>query len=758
MICSALVAWQASAQSIPQIDAVIEAAIQRGELPGAVCLVGKGGEVLHRRAYGVRTLEGTREAMTLDTIFDAASLTKVVATTSSILKLMEEGKVRLADRVTTFIPEYQGGKSEITVRHLLTHYSGLRPDLDLEPAWSGYELGIQKAVVDKPTSEPGTKFVYSDINFILLGEIVRRVAGKPLHEYAKDQIFLPLGMTETTFLPPVAWRDRIAPTERLKGEAQSLRGVVHDETTRFMGGVAGHAGLFTTADDLAKFARMILGRGKPLFSPLTIQQATRVQSPAGMTALRGLGWDIDSPFAGNRGDLYPVGSFGHTGFTGTSLWVDPASDSYVILLANAVHPMRRPPITPLRGRVATVAAAYVSRMVAAASSAVPAGSSAVSAAPVVKTGLDRMVEQKFAPLVGKNVGLITNHTGISRDGRRNIDLMLAAGVKLKALFSPEHGFQGKEDHDQVKNSKDAASGLPVYSLYQDENRKPNANDLRGIDTLVFDIQDIGARFYTYGCTMRNAMEVAADLNLSFVVLDRPNPITGNHVEGPMIDASEFSFVGCLPIPVRHGFTMGELARFANDRIPKKAQLTVIPLENWKRGYWFDQTGQTWVNPSPNMKSLAAATLYPGIAWLEFLTNYSVGRGTDAPFEQVGAEWMDGVKVAARLNSLGLAGVRVYPTSFEPTSSKLAGKKVNGVRFVLTDRDRFDATHFGAALVEALVALYPKQIDVLANRKLIGDLETIRRLTKGEAARMVKLNWMKALEEFQALRQSYLIYE
>lgn len=721
------------AQTIPQIDQVIEAAIAKGELPGAVCLVGQRDRVLHLKAYGQRAVEPAREPMTLDTIFDAASLTKVVATTSSMLRLIEDGKVRLGDRVTVYLPEFQGGKSEITVRHLLTHYSGLRPDVDLEPVWSGYETGIQKALVDKPVAEPGAKFIYSDINFILLGEIVRRVGGKPLNEFARENVFLPLGMMETGFLPDAKLLGRIAPT-------QKLHGVVHDPTTRFMGGVAGHAGLFTTADDLAKFARMYLRKGAPLYAPLTIAAATRPQSPAGMTALRGLGWDIDSPFAGNRGDLYPVGSFGHTGFTGTSLWIDPSTESYVILLANAIHPNGRPPITPLRGRVASAAAAYISRLGAR-----------------VVNGIDRLEQEKFAGLAGKTVGLISNHTGILADGRRNIDAMLAGGVKLKALFSPEHGFSGKFDDEKVTDTRDPVSKLPVYSLYYGEKREPNPATLKGIDTLVFDIQDIGSRFYTYGCTMKNAMEVAAKLDIEFVVLDRPNPITGTRVEGPMIDAEAMSFVGCLPVPLRHGMTMGELARFANDLAPKKAKLRVVEMQNWRREMWFDETGLPWVNPSPNMKSLAAATLYTGIGMIEYAKNYSVGRGTDLPFEQVGAEWIDGAKLAARMNGVGLRGVVFTPISFVPTTSIIEGKTARGVRMILTDRNVVEPTRVGLELICALRDLFGKQIDHVGNKKLIGSLETIRRLDAGEAATVIQQTWVAPVEEFLKKRQQFLIY-
>ncbi|HUO97497.1 MAG TPA: serine hydrolase domain-containing protein, partial [Rhizomicrobium sp.] len=304
------------------LDECVEKAIAAGKTPGAVVLTGHPGQVLYKKAYGDRALEPRRERMSEDTIFDAASLTKVIATTSSIMKLFEQGKVRLGDRVTEYLPEFQGGKSDITVRHLLTHFSGFRPDLDLDPAWHGYDTGVRMAIADKPRTAPGERFVYSDINFILLGEIVRVVSGKPLNEFAEQEIFRPLGMNETRFLPPEGWRPRIAPTERENGVP--LRGVVHDPTARMMGGVAGHAGLFTTADDLARFAEMMLNlgeyRGARIFSPLTVRKFTEPNTPPHQFILRGLGWDIDSPFSSNRGELFPLGSYGHTGFTGTSLW------------------------------------------------------------------------------------------------------------------------------------------------------------------------------------------------------------------------------------------------------------------------------------------------------------------------------------------------------------------------------------------------------------------------------------------------------
>ncbi|MEK7753030.1 MAG: serine hydrolase, partial [Acidobacteriota bacterium] len=461
------------------------------------------------------------------------------------MKLFEEGKIRLNDPVTRYLPAFQDGKSDITVRHLLTHFSGLRPDLDLEPAWSGYETGIQKALIDQPAGPPGVRFVYSDINFILLGEMVRQLSGQTLPDYAREKIFEPLGMRDTMFRPSESLRGRIAPTERLAGASESLRGVVHDETTRYMGGIAGHAGLFTTADDLAKFAEMMINRGERdgvrVLSSATVQKFTTPQSPADQPILRGGGWDMDSAYSSNRGELFPIGSFGHTGFTGTSLWIDPVSKSYVVLLANSVHPQRRPPITSLRGRVATAAAAALGIDLAGVAltgyneTIVGAGlRRAVNRNVQALTGLDVLAAERFAPLKGKRAGLITNHTGLDRDGRRNIDAMIEAGVNLTALYSPEHGIGGREDRQDIGDSRDSKTGIPIYSLYQGENRKPSDQMLRQVDLLVFDIQDVGARFYTYMCTMRNAMIEAARLKLPFWVLDRPNPITGVRVEGPML--------------------------------------------------------------------------------------------------------------------------------------------------------------------------------------------------------------------------------
>ena len=747
-------------------DAVVQEAVAKGQIPGAVLLVGHAGKVVFTKAYGSRSLVPTREPMTEDTIFDLASLTKVVATTPSVMKLFEQGRIRLDDPVTDYLPAFQGGHSDITIRNLLTHFSGLRPDLDLKPEWSGYETGIEKALSDPPAGPPGVKFVYSDINFILLGEIVHKLSGKTLDEFAAETVFEPLGMKETGFRPAASLRPRIAPTEIDPATGKPLRGVVHDPTSRFMGGVAGHAGLFSTAADLARYAQMMLDEGKAegqqLFSPLTIRKFTSPQTPPGQPILRGLGWDIDSPFSSNRGELFPIGSYGHTGFTGTDLWIDPASQSYLILLTNAVHPRGGKSIKSLRARLATIVAATYgySRpgVILTGYDDFSAGERrTVARNGEALTGLDVLARDKFAPLLGHHIGLITNHTGLGRDGKRNIDLMRAAGVDIKAIFSPEHGLAGKEDQENIGNTKDAATGIPVLSLYDGKSRRPSEAMLAGVDTLVFDIQDIGARFYTYSCTMVYSMEEAARRKIPFYVLDRPNPITGVHVEGPVLDLALESFVGCAPVPVRHGMTLGEIAGLVNGEMHLNADLHVIKAEGWQRGDWFDSTGLAWVDPSPNMRSLNAALLYPGIAMLEASTNYSVGRGTGAPFEQVGATWIDGQQLARFLNSRNITGIRVYPTRFMPDSSNGKGEWLNGVRFVVTDRDNFDSVRFGLELAYALGQLYPGRIPWPRNRSLIGSAQVVRELEMGTPPETILQRNRQRLETFLSTREKYLLY-
>jgi uncharacterized protein YbbC (DUF1343 family)/CubicO group peptidase (beta-lactamase class C family) len=754
------------------IDAIVEEAIQAGKAPGAVVLIGHEGKVVFRKAYGSRSRIPTLQPMAEDTIFDIASLTKVVATTTAIFQLVEQGRIRLMDPVAEYWPEFAAnGKAAITIRDLMTHYSGLRPSLSLKPEWSGYETAMQMIVGETPMVPPGSRFIYSDIGFETLGEVVRRVTGQPFDVYCAENIFRPLGMKDTIFNPPAALRERIAPTQYKDGTSgEMLWGKVHDPTAYNMGGVAGHAGLFSTADDLALFAQMLLDGGARggvrVLSPLSVEKMTLPQAPPNSLMQRALGWDIDSPYATNRGELLPVGSFGHTGFTGTSIWIDPVSRTYIILLSNRVHPDGKGDVGSLRARLATLVGAAlgpasVEKVLASRRSLT--GLNELTRGwrltpprnGQVQTGIDVLAARKFKPLSGRRVGLITNHTGRDSTGTSTVELLRRApNVTLRAIFSPEHGFTGTED-DRVGSTRDRRTGLPVYSLYGEVER-PTARMLEGIDALVFDIQDAGARFYTYITTMAYAMEEAAKKGIPFYVLDRPNPVNGVAVEGPMLDPDQVSFVGYMPMPVRHGMTVGELATMFNRERNISARLHVVKMQGWVRSDWFDETGIEWVNPSPNLRSLTAAALYPGVAMIEG-ANVSVGRGTDTPFELVGAPWIRGKKLAELLNARRIQGVRFVPVKFTPRSGPFQGKVCEGVNILLLDRNALDAAALGVGLAAALYQLFPDEFDLDKTLRLVGARWVLEAIKAGEHPARIVYLWQEALEEFRLRRALYLLY-
>ena len=765
------VAGQPAANRFAAMDTLMEQAIAARQTPGGVVLVGRDDELLFEKAYGQRAVVPAAESMTIDTIFDLASLTKVVATTTAVMQLVEQGRLRLNDSVASLIPGFERyGKGDITVRHLLTHVSGLRPDVDLDP-WQGYDAAIELARDEVPTAAPGERFVYSDINFFVLGDIVARVTGQPLDRYTRDRIFQPLGMVDTEFNPPETKRARIAPTERCEvaapypcatPNAPVLRGVVHDPTSRRMGGVAGHAGLFSTAPDLSRFARMLLHGGQlgtvRVLSPATVTRMTTPSTPPGMSAVRGLGWDIDSQYSSNRGDLFPIGSFGHTGFTGTSIWVDPVSRLYVVFLSNRVHPDGKGDVTPLRGRIATAAVAAATGS-ASAPAALGAPTAPIApAAPIapVLPGIDVLAQQGFAPLKGKRVGLVTNHTGISANGRSTIDVLSSApDVRLAALFSPEHGIRGILDAN-VPSERDEKTGLTIHSLYG-ETRRPTDAMLAGLDVLVVDLQDIGTRFYTYMSTMGYVLEEAAKKKINVVVLDRPNPINGWQVEGPAVDPEHVGFIAYFPaMPIRHGMTMGELARLFNDENKIGANLTVVPAANWRRDYWFDQTGLTWVNPSPNMRNLNQATLYPGIGAIEY-SNVSVGRGTDQPFEQIGAPWIDGRLLASTLNARALPGIRFYPVTFTPASSKYAKEQCHGVFMVVSNRAVLQPARVGLEIAAAVWKLHGDKYRMENTDRLVGSRKALERVKGGEDPARVAADWLTPEARWRRMRAKYLLY-
>ena len=737
-----------------EMDAAVRLAIADRRLPGGVLHIERNGSV-YQAAFGNRADQPQAEANTSDTIYDLASLTKVMATTPAVMKLVEQGKLEIDAPVSRYLPGFVGDQKErVTVRSLLTHTSGERPGMG-GAGWKGYEEGIAKALAQPLGDEPGKLIRYSDVNFILLGELVRKVSGEPLDVFCAREIYAPLKMTDTMFRPPAALLPRIAPTT-----TGVVRGEVHDPTARQLGGVAGHAGLFSTATDVAKFARMLLGGGSVL-KPETIALMTAVATPPNIEGRRGLGWDIDTPYGGPRGRWFPLGSYGHTGWTGGSLWIDPFSKTFIIFLSNRNHPTESGNVLPLRMTLGTLAAEAVKDFnFIYVPGALTPGVATIRHAPVEKpgtqvlTGIDVLVRDQFAPLKGLRIGLVTNQTGIDRNRRRTVDLLAKAeGVKLVALFSPEHGIAGKLD-EKIGDAKDAATGLPVFSLYG-EGRAPTAAQLAELDAMVFDIQDIGCRFYTYISTMGECMTAAGRAKKKFIVLDRPNPLGGTTVEGPVLDG-ERSFTGWHDIPVRHGMTVGELARMFNEERKLGADLTVIRCEGWHRDQWFDQTSQPWVNPSPNMRSLTAAALYPGVGLIEFC-NVSVGRGTDRPFELVGAPYVDDRRFAAEMNAAGLAGVYFTAVRFTPTASVFAGKECGGVSITVTDRRSMNPVDIGIELARTFQRLHPKEWQPEKIAKLLVHPPTSAGIADMKPLTSIHESWVPAREAFQQRREKVLIY-
>jgi uncharacterized protein YbbC (DUF1343 family)/CubicO group peptidase (beta-lactamase class C family) len=795
-------------------------------------------------------------------------------------------------------------------------------------------------------SAPGTKFVYSDINFITLGAIVEKLSGEPLDVYAQQHIFTPLEMKGTSYHPfkkacgpsnaigsaiafvePKATEIRnpdgspavlfpgsymckagqwhvdtelgTAPTQRdNEGTAETnpdfdhlLRGTVHDPTTRRMGGVAGQAGVFSTAADVARFAQALLDRlaGRPSDFPVkreTLKLMTTPEQPktalASATiftadgrpttgvAVRGFGWDINSSFSRPRGEVFPIGSFGHTGFTGTSLWMDSASDTYIVLLANSVHPRGASPISPLRGEVATQVAKALglespthgdeAAMKEAPAhpfnddqgmiSLVPPGPMATRDVHLestvqqperghVFTGIDVLESTNFAALkelAAKHnghlrIGLLTNQTGVDAQGRRTIDILRSAGsgIELTKLFSPEHGIFGAKDSENNGQEIDPATGLKVTSLYgpKDSDKRPKPEDLASLDAIVIDLQDAGVRFYTYETVLgyfidATNCELLRQHWFEIVVLDRPALIGGEAVQGPMSDTAP-SYINYSPEPVRNGMTLGELARFFSpwrrtfscglqtpmpvvtqdatagtttqpdgtapltrrqrdlEKIRTQralledgsAPVTVVKMQNWRRDEFYDQTGLPWINPSPNLRNVQAAALYPGVGMLDY-ANISVGRGTTAPFEVFGAGatpatnaspavpvWFDGHAVAAYLTARHIPGVTFAPTTFPvaETSEKYPyhGQTIEGVKMTVTDRLALDSPELGIEILSALHHLYPVQFKLDKAAALVANTETMAALARGDDPRTIAASWTSDLAAFKARREKVLLY-
>src|SRR6266853_2976214 len=457
------------------------------------------------------------------------------------------------------------------------------------------------------------------------------------------------------------------------------------------------------------------------------------------------------------------------------MWVDPYTNTYLILLTNSVTPRQGPQIIALRARVATAVAALLhldltspdrERQLAITgyNEAATASRRLAARNGHVLTGIDVLEQDNFASLkqdkTQMTIGLLTNNTGVDGQGRRTIDALASApGIKLAAIFAPEHGIFGAQDDLNVQNTTDSVTGVPVYSMYggTDAKKRPPLDVLKTLDAVVFDIQDVGARFYTYPATLGYLLEAAAQTNTEVIVLDRPNPVNGSFVQGNISQPEFASFTNYHPTPIRHGMTLGELAQLYNTERKIGARLRVIPMQGWLRGDWFDSTGIVWVNTSPNLRSVNEAELYPGVAIVEG-TNVSVGRGTDTPFEVLGAPWMKGRDLAAYLNGRDIQSVRFVPIVFTPSSSNYAGERCEGVNLIVLDRNTLESPELGIELAAALHKLYPNDFKLERMSDLLVNQAVLDAIGAGEDPRRIAEDWQERLEEFVRLREKYLLYK
>lgn len=756
---------------------VVEGEIAAGRIPGAVIVAGDAQGVRHREAFGYRSLVPRPEPMTIDTEFDLASLTKVVATTTAIMQLVESRAIKLDAPVARYWPAFaDNGKADVTIRELLTHTSGLRPDLPLGPRAHARKGVLAEVVAQRLMTAPGSRVIYSDINFIVLGEVVRRVTHRPFDAYCRRHIFAPLGMRDTMFMPDEKHAARAAPTT---ADTDGMRvGRVHDPTAARMGGVAGDAGVFSTGDDLARFARMMLNEGAleqhRILRPETIASMAALASPPGEAPPRGLGWALDAPLVSNRYRLPPFGAIYHTGYTGTAIWIDLASKQFIVVLTNRVHPFDQGDARPLREQAtswlsskhAALSIDDLSRLLPTAAPAVADALRLPSSAGPVRTGIDMLEAEGFAPLAGMRIGLVTNRTGYDSAGQRTIDVLAhAPGVALAAVFAPEHGLSADRD-ERVSDTRDPLTGVTVHSLYGATRRFDDAV-LQGLDALVFDLQDAGVRFFTYETTLGYALEAAAAKHIPLFVLDRPDPIGADRIGGPVLDPGSESFTGYFPLPLIHGMTVGELAQLFNGERAIGADLRVIRMNGYRRSMRFADTGLGWVPISPNLRTIEQADLYPEIGLIEG-ANVSVGRGTAHPFERIGAPWIDGVALADQLNASKL-GVRFEftPVDFVPTESTYRGIQCHGVAIVRGAQDVGDSpespdTSFapgtlGMALLVTLHALYPEDFDLAGTRDSIGSFEAWRAIREGAGIAALQRIVTRSLSSFQSSRTRYLLY-
>ncbi len=741
---------------------LIEPAIAAGDLPGAVIAYSVEGGPIHALAIGERTVEPSAP-LTVDTRFDLASLTKPIATSTAIALLVDRGLLSFETPLVDVWPAAGQDEPGVRLSHCLLHTAGYVPDTALAEYLDGPELAKRRLAETRPVEALGERFRYSDVGFQLLGHVVEEVSGQSLDDFCTENVFEPLGLDSLRYLPdPDA--GPIAPTEP-DGEGGFFHGVVHDPRARAIGGVAGHAGLFGSAPDVARFGKWVANQGRTeageaLLSGGAWEAWTRprqVPHPSGPT-WRAFGWDVQSPYSSNRGSQLSARAIGHGGFTGTALWIDPENSLVVACLSSRLHPDGDGSVNRLWGQVVDTIHQYA---------VTPYGMIVCGLGPEFiewerkrheylkgqsGNGIDRLLAEQCRPVAGRRVGLLTHGAGRTLDGRRSIDALIdSEQVEVVRLFSPEHGLESALDQEHIDGGKDAASALRIVSLYGDR-RRPTPADLAGIDALLVDLQDVGMRCYTYASTLKECLIACSEVGLPVVVLDRENPL-GPEPDGPVLEAGQEDFVAYHTIPFVHGASIGELCRLMVAELELDLELFVVPRNSRLLG---PDLRHPWVPPSPNLPSRVAAELYPALVPWEF-TNLSVGRGTPMPFERVGAPWIDGQAFfQALVESSASVNHRVGgQLEFQPVSSRFEGELCEGVW--LRESSSYLALDFSLHLYGVLSRLYPEDWDRSRADRLLKSPRTLELLDAGASIGEIRASWRPGQEAYLERLAPYMLY-
>lgn len=714
----------------------LQRAVQLAEVPGAVLCVGDLDTTYFLGAHGDRQLIPDRAPSQNETLYDLASLTKVVCTATAIMQLRDQDRLSLDQPVTDFIPipEFRA----MTLRHLFTHTSGLVPGFWYYKTMTTFEE-MMEHYADEGIKHPvDYHHDYSDVGFMLLGKVVEISSGQTLDHYFQQHIATPLQLTRTRFTPPEDWKANTAPTEDDRNfRNQLIHGVVHDENAYALGGVSGHAGLFSTAGDLAKFCRGLL-EGLLLSNDTLREMTTLGIKP--LYPWQGLGWQIDPWLTKSTGFLPSRTAFGHTGWTGTSMWLDREKGLFTVLLSNSCHPDRNTRDNTTLRREVHIAIArefYTTTN--------------------THSGLDRIIRENFSRIQGKRIALLTNHAAVDQTGRHILDALAECpDLRLIRLFSPEHGIRGQAEAGEKVDGQE--SPVPVTSLYG-TRKAPTPAELNDIELFVVDLQDIGVRYYTYMATMKNCIEACAKARVPILILDRPNPLGGVTLEGPIAQETE-SLVSCSEIPARHGMTMGELGLWfaQRDLRPHRPNITINYLDSWQPQRLFPQISLPWRAPSPNMPSFETALVYVGTCLIEG-TNLNEGRGTDTPFLIFGAPWLDAAGIIDAIPPELTPGLTLTAEAYTPrsipgkaTSPKFQDQECQGIRIAIQHPKAVRAFRTTLALIIAIRERHPGALEFTQMfRLLAGGPDLLNRIEAGESAQFITETYAAQLSKFDNVR-------